>query len=392
MKNNHLDRILGKIEDLDPTNLTILAQRLAHERRLLEAVFNIIQEGILIIDSKGVIEYSNHVANQIINLTDKDLGSAILWKLVPDLTRSLDFTNLGNDMSVISREIHMTYPENRFVRLYMVPLNQNNEEPRFVIILRDITEEKVLTEEMIEAEKLSSLFMLAAGVAHELGNPLNSINIHLQLIQRLLSKLANSSESLKIKDSIEICVNEVNRLDGIVHNFLRAIRPLQPDLKELNLLELLNEVLILQRHEMENLGIRVQIDLPPPLPIVLVDGNQIKQAFFNVIKNAIHAMGQNGLLKISIDVDDEFLNMHFDDNGVGIDEKSFSKIFDPYYSTKNSGSGLGMMIIQRIMRNHGGQIAIKSFPGEGTRVTLMFPLKSKRVRLLETEVKISPDS
>lgn len=384
MKNNHLDRILGKIEDLDPTNLTILAQRLAHERRLLEAVFNIIQEGILIIDSKGVIEYSNHVANQIINLTDKDLGSAILWKLVPDLTRSLDFTNLGKDMSVISREIHMTYPENRFVRLYMVPLNQNNEEPRFVIILRDITEEKVLTEEMIEAEKLSSLFMLAAGVAHELGNPLNSINIHLQLIQRLLSKLANSSESLKIKDSIEICVNEVNRLDGIVHNFLRAIRPLQPDLKELNLLELLNEVLILQRHEMENLGIRVQIDLPPPLPIVLVDGNQIKQAFFNVIKNAIHAMGQNGLLKISIDVDDEFLNMHFDDNGVGIDEKSFSKIFDPYYSTKNSGSGLGMMIIQRIMRNHGGQIAIKSFPGEGTRVTLMFPLKSKRVRLLES--------
>lgn len=384
MKNNHLDRILGKIEDLDPTNLTILAQRLAHERRLLEAVFNIIQEGILIIDSKGVIEYSNHVANQIINLTDKDLGSAILWKLVPDLTRSLDFTNLGKDMSVISREIHMTYPENRFVRLYMVPLNQNNEEPRFVIILRDITEEKVLTEEMIEAEKLSSLFMLAAGVAHELGNPLNSINIHLQLIQRLLSKLTNSSESLKIKDSIEICVNEVNRLDGIVHNFLRAIRPLQPDLKELNLLELLNEVLILQRHEMENLGIRVQIDLPPPLPIVLVDGNQIKQAFFNVIKNAIHAMGQNGLLKISIDVDDEFLNMHFDDNGVGIDEKSFSKIFDPYYSTKNSGSGLGMMIIQRIMRNHGGQIAIKSFPGEGTRVTLMFPLKSKRVRLLES--------
>lgn len=383
MKSDHLDRILGKIEDLDPANLTILAQRLAHERRLLEAVFNIIQEGVLIIDANGLIEYSNHIANRIINLSDKDLGSAILWKLVPDLARSLDFTNLGSDMSVISREIHMTYPENRFVRLYMVPLNQDNEAPRFVIILRDITEEKFLTEEMIEAEKLSSLFMLAAGVAHELGNPLNSINIHLQLIQRLLSKLKASPESFKIKESIETCVNEVNRLDGIIHNFLRAIRPVQPELNELNLLELLDEVLVLQRHEMEDLGIRVQVDLPPPLPIVLIDRNQVKQAFFNVIKNAIHAMGQNGLLKISIDIDDDFLNMHFDDNGTGIDEKHFSKIFDPYYSTKNSGSGLGMMIIQRIMRNHAGQIAIKSLPGEGTRVTLMFPLKSKRVKMLE---------
>lgn len=382
MKNDHLDRILGKIEDLDPTNLTILAQRLGHERRLLEAVFNIIQEGILIVDSKGIIEYSNDVANRMINLTDKDLGSAILWKLVPDLARSIDFTHLGKDMAVISREIHMTYPENRFVRLYMVPLNQNELKPLFVIILRDITEEKVLTEEMIETEKLSSLFMLAASVAHELGNPLNSINIHLQLIQRLLSKIHGSTEAGKIKDSVEACVDEVSRLDGIIQNFLRAIRPMQPELKDSNLLDILNEVLVLQRHEMEGLDLRVEIILPASLPIVKVDRNQVKQAFFNVIKNAIHAMGKNGLLKISTDIDEDYLNIHFEDNGIGIEEKNLSQIFNPYYSTKDSGSGLGMMIIQRIMRNHAGQVAIKSLPGEGTRVTLMFPLQSKRVKML----------
>ncbi|PWU06194.1 MAG: PAS domain-containing sensor histidine kinase [Verrucomicrobia bacterium] len=386
MKNDPLERILGKIDDLDPTNLTILAQRLAHERRLLEAVFNIIQEGILIIDSKGVIEYSNQVANQMINLSDKDLGTAILWKFVPDLARSIDFSNLGRNMAVFSREIHMTYPENRFVRLYMVPLNQNNDDspPLFVIILRDVTEEKFLTEEMIENEKLSSLFMLTAGVAHELGNPLNSINIHLQIIHRLLSKIKDSPELSKIKDSTETCINEVSRLDSIVQNFLSAIRPVQPELTEMNLLELLNDVLSLQRHEMEDLGIRVEIILSNSLPLVLVDRNQIKQVFFNVIKNAIHAMGKNGLLKISTEADDDYLNMHFDDNGSGIEEKHFSKIFDPYFSTKDSGSGMGMMIIQRIMRNHAGQVAIKSLPGVGTRVTLMFPLQSKRVKMLES--------
>lgn len=382
MKSDHLDRILGKIEDLDPTNLTILVQRLARDRRLLEAVFNIIQEGILIINAEGIIEYSNQVANRIINLEDKDLGTAILWKLVPNLRRSLDFDNLNNPNSVISREVHLTYPENRIVRLYMVPLHEKDEDQRFVIILRDITEEKFLTEEMIETEKLSSLFMLAAGVAHEVGNPLNSINIHLQLIKRHLAKTQKTPESLKIGDSVDACVNEVNRLDGIIQNFLKAIRPIQPELNELNILELLDEVLFLQQHEMEDLDIRVEVELPPSLPPVLIDRNQVKQVFFNIIKNAVQAIGKGGLIKIQTEPDDEFLNMHFEDNGIGIEEKHLSKIFDPYYSTKEDGSGLGMMIVQRIMRNHGGQIAIKSTPNSGTCVTLRFPLKSKRVKML----------
>lgn len=384
MKSDHLDRILGKIEDLDPKNLTILAQRLARERRLLEAVFNIIEEGVLIIDAEGVIEYSNHLANQIINLDEKDLGVAVLWKLVPNLRSSLDFDFLSPP-SLISREVHLTYPENRFVRLYMVPLHEDGDLRRFVIILRDITEEKFLTEEMIEAEKLSSLFMLAAGVAHELGNPLNSINIHLQLIKRLLGKMEKAGELFKISDSVEACVSEVGRLDGIIQNFLKAIRPMQPELNEINLLELLDEVLFLQKHEMENFGIRVEVELPPSfLPPVLVDRNQVKQVFFNVIKNAIEAMGKGGLLKIQTRSDDEFLNMRFEDNGAGIEEKHLSKIFDPYYSTKAEGSGLGLMIVQRIMRNHGGQISIESSSSSGTCVTLRFPLKSKRVRLLES--------
>lgn len=382
MKSDHLDRILGKIDDLDSTNLTILVQRLARERRLLEAVFNIIQEGVLIIDAEGLIEYSNHVANQLINLKDKDLGTAILWKLVPNLKHSLNFNTLNNSSSVISHEVHLTYPENRFVRLYMVPLHEEDEEQRFVIILRDITEEKFQTEEMIETEKLSSLFMLAAGVAHELGNPLNSINIHLQLIKRLLAKTQKLPDSLKIGDSVDACVNEVNRLDGIIQNFLKAIRPIHPEFNELNLLELLDEVLFLQQHEMEDLAIRVEVELSPSLPMVLVDRNQIKQVFFNIIKNAVQAIGKGGLLKIQTEPDDEFLNMHFEDNGIGIDEKHLSKIFDPYYSTKEDGSGLGMMIVQRIMRNHGGQIAIKSIPGSGTCVTLRFPL-TKKVKMLE---------
>lgn len=385
MKTDHLNKILGKIENLDPSTLAILAKRLARERRLLEAIFNIIQEGILIIDSEGVIQYSNPSANQLISLNEKDLGTAILWKHVPPLKNILHLPP-SPPPAVTTHEIHLTYPENRFVRLYTVPLHEEDEDHRFVIILRDITEEKFKTEEMIETEKISSLFMLAAGVAHELGNPLNSINIHLQLIKRLLNKVTPPTpEFIKINDSVDACVNEVNRLDGIIQNFLKAIKPLPPDFHESNILELLQEVLFLQHHEMHNLGIHVELDLPPTLPPpILLDRNQIKQVFFNIIKNATQAMGKNGLLKIQTQLDDEFLNMHFLDNGIGIEEKHLSKIFDPYYSTKQDGSGLGLMIVQRIMRTHGGQVTIQSTQGQGTQVTLRFPLQFKRIRMLET--------
>ena len=388
MRSNHLDRILGKVEDLDTTNLTILVQRLARERRLLETVFNTIREGVLVIDRDGLIEYSNQTANTMISLKDEDVGKAILWKMVPELVRSLGSDELQSNMSTIAREIHISYPEHRLVRLHLVPFDydefESNPQERFTVILSDITEEKISTQAMIENEKISSIFMLAAGVAHELGNPLNSVNIHLQLIKRQLGKLKDQKLVAKISKSLEACSTEVARLDQIIANFLNAIKPTPPDLTEVNLLKLLDEVLALQAKELKNLDIKVEIELPPDLPIVLADKNQMKQAFFNIIKNAMEAMDRGGLLGISTSMDDEFLFLKFVDNGIGIDQESVTKVFDPYYSTKSEGHGLGMMIVQRIMRNHGGYVGIDSQRGRGTTVTLQIPLKNGCIRMLES--------
>ena len=387
MRSNHLDRILGKVDDLDTTSLTILVQRLARERRLLETVFDTIHEGILVIDQGGVIEYSNQTANSMIGLKDADLGKAILWKLVPELARSLSVDELHGDITTISREIHTSYPKDRLVRLYLVPFGYDEKglevQQRYTVILSDITEEKISTEEMIENEKISSIFMLAAGVAHELGNPLNSVNIHLQLIKRQLDKVTDKKLAEQINKYLEACTTEVSRLDQIIENFLNAIKPTPPDLTEVNLLQLLDEILALQSKELENLDIKVEVELHPDLPIVLADKNQIKQAFFNLIKNAMEAMDQGGLLVISTTLADQFLFMKFADNGVGIDQEAAAQVFDPYYSTKLDGHGLGMMIVQRIMRNHGGHVGIDSVKGKGTVVTLQMPLKDRRMRMLE---------
>lgn len=386
-RNKHLDRILGRLDDLDSVNLTILVQRLARERHLLETVIDAIQEGILVINRGGTIEYANEAAAAMLGLEEDEIGTAVLWKLMPDLARTINL-NLDYSQSTfpsVSRELEVTYPKHRFVRLYLVPFTteEENTEERFAVLLSDITEEKVSTEELIVNERLSSIFDLAAGVAHEIGNPLNSINIHLQLIKRKLKALEEQPALGKISDSVDICVGEVERLDGIITHFLQALRPQPLQLQDVQLLEILTDVIHIQENELKGLGIDVDVEIKEALPIVSADPDQIKQIYFNVIKNAMEAMDQGGELKITTRGDDEFVYIHIADTGVGIEQEDLTKIFNPYYTNKSDGHGLGMMIVQRIMRAHGGQIGIDSRPGTGTVVTLQFPQKHRRIRMLE---------
>lgn len=389
-KHTSLDRVLGRLDTLDSVNLANLVQRLARERGLFEDIFNVLQEGVLVIDADGEIAYANASAHRLIGLSADDLTGAILWRLVPGLRPSLEsaLDDAAPALPVVTREIKLTYPEPRTVRLYMVPFTGEGSgaERRFAVILSDITAEKQTTEERIEDERTSSILLLAAGVAHELGNPLNSLTIHLQLIERKLRKLkaaAGDRETAGLADSIRICQEEVGRLDGIITNFLNAIRPQPPDLSEVNLADVLAEVLDFQSRELEDRDIAVEAEIAGRLPAVMADRNQLKQVFFNLTKNAMEAMKPGGRLRIKTRTDDESVYLLFGDNGAGIKQADLAKLFQPYHTTKSGGHGLGLMIVQRILREHGGQVGIESQEGRGTVVTLQFPRKDRRVRMLK---------
>jgi PAS domain S-box-containing protein len=388
MKNSGLDKILGRLEDLDSVNLGILVQRLARERKLQETVFNTIQDGILVIDSDGIVQYANDAGLSMIGLKENDIGVTRLWKMVPDLAKSLEAqTESGKKSSpVFSRELELNYPERRIVRLYMVPIDAqvgHDDSGGYVIVISDVTEEKVSMQELIENERTSSIVRLAAGVAHELGNPLNSLTIHLQLIERKLKNLAQDKESAKLADSVQVCQGEVQRLDGIITHFLEAVRPQKPELNELELVQLVEEVLHVQEAELSDRQLEVNIEVSDDIPYVLGDRGQIKQVFFNLAKNAMEAMQPGGRLRILARKDDDFVYLQFTDTGSGISEEELSKVFQAYYTTKTDGHGLGMMIVQRIMREHGGQITIESRKDVGTAITLQFPQPHRRVKMLE---------
>jgi signal transduction histidine kinase len=399
-KTTSLDRVLGRLDSLDTVNLSNLVQRLARERALFEGIFETLQEGVLVIGADGLVEYANQSAQRLIGLRGDAPGNASLWRLVPGLRASLENAFAGDEdeaivdektpPTVVTREFELTYPELRFVRLYMVPFHGEGREGRdaarrFAVILSDITRDRETTEARIEDERTSSVLLLAAGVAHELGNPLNSITIHLQLIERRLKKLkgAKGRDTDALADSIRVCQEEVVRLDGIITNFLDAIRPRPPDLAETRLEEVLAEVLQFHQRELENRDIAVEAELTAALPAVMADRNQMKQVFFNIIKNAMEAMQPGGVLRIKTRADDEGVYLIFGDTGSGIRQGDLVKLFQPYHTTKAGGNGLGLMVVQRIMRDHGGQIGIESTEGVGTTVTLQFPRKDRRVRMLK---------
>lgn len=386
-KTSSLDRVLGRLDSLDSVNLANLVQRLARERGVFEEIFNTLQEGILVVRDEGAIEYANAAAHRLIGLGSDDLAGQTLWRLVPGLRTSLgaalDDGAGGSVATVVAREFELTYPEPRMVRLYMVPFRAASGPParRFAVILSDVTKEKQSTEARIENERTSSIILLAASVAHELGNPLNSLTIHLQLMERKLKKQKASKDAESLAESVRVCRDEVTRLDGIISNFLEAIRPRSPDLAETDLNEVLAEVLRFQHRELADRGIVVEADTPE-LPRVLADRNQIKQVFFNLTKNAMEAMRPGGKLKIRSRADDDSVFLLFADSGSGIKQEDLVRLFQPYHTTKSGGHGLGLMIAQRIMRDHGGQIGLESKEGLGTIVTLQFPRKDRRVRML----------
>jgi signal transduction histidine kinase len=394
-KNTSLDRVLGRLDALDSVNLANLVQRLARERRLFEEIFNALQEGVLVIGGDGAIEYANASAHHLLGLTPSDLGGQTLWRLVPGLRASFG-VSFGDDpvppgrtrrdksLPVMTREFELTYPEPRTLRLYLVPFGEEERGSarRFAVILSDITSDKRSTERRIEDERISSILLLAAGVAHELGNPLNSLTIHLQLLDRKLRKLKSGPETAALAESVEICRGEVRRLDGIISNFLEAVRPRPPDLAETNLAEVLDEVLRFQRNEFADRGVEIEAETSDSLPPVMADRNQLKQVFFNITKNALEAMQPRGRLRIRSRVDDDSVFLLFGDSGSGIKQEDVLRLFQPYYTTKPGGHGLGLMIAQRIMREHGGHVGIESKEGVGTIVTLQFPRKDRRVRML----------
>jgi two-component system, sporulation sensor kinase E len=393
MKAGFVEKLIGRLGKIGPEEVQNYFLRLAQEKGFLETVFNSIQEGIIVTDSKGRITYLNNAACQLFGLEAEDS----LGKRLDERVRGLDWNALSREAAV-SRDMEIFYPSDRFINFYSVPLvierqptenkidndriDISGEQVGHAIILRDITESRRTEQQTIESERLNALTLLAAGVAHEIGNPLNSLNIHLQLIEREARKL-DGAKGAELQESVEVARAEINRLDSIISQFLRAIRPTRPQLRPENINSIVEEAVRFFALEIKDRDIVVEQELRSDLPLLELDRDQMKQAFYNVIKNSFEAMKSRGILRIRTDMDESHVIIRFTDTGGGISAVNLSRVFEPYFTTKASGTGLGLLIVRRIVREHGGELSVESSEGKGLTLTIRLPHVDRRIRMLE---------
>ena len=403
-KSSFVEKVLGRIDVLDPLDLQSFVERLARERSFLETLFNTIEDGVLVANSEGKIIYLNNAVTHLFGYDEAELTGKSIEHLLPDLDWGfLKAMDMEGSQGLVRREFDLSYPKPRFIRLYAAPLDGQIEgSTGMALILHDATEVREQTYDVIESERIQSLTLLAASVAHELGNPLNALSIHLQLIEREIRKLRPSSclvnldndhQKIEISDIysklekyVSVAKGEVGRLDYIVTQFLQAIRPARPNLKKNSLNDIIEETIELLRPELKNRGQSLKLNLNEALPLAFFDAGQIKQSLINLIKNSMQAMSTGGELIIKTGEAEEGVWVSLTDTGCGIPQEQIKQIFEPYYTTKEKGSGLGLMIVQRIVRDHDGRLELTSHGSKGATFRIWLPKEERMPRLLKDDL------
>jgi two-component system sensor histidine kinase HydH len=237
-----------------------------------------------------------------------------------------------------------------------------------VVLFRDMTEMRRLKQEITRSQRLASLGSLAAGVAHEIRNPLSSIKGFATYFRE---RYADNPDD---RETAETMISEVDRLNRVITRLLEFARPLTMNRLPTAIQTLIRHALRTVEGQARERGISIETDLPPEIGEIPLDADRISQVLLNLFLNSIAAMDQGGTLRVSLGRrDDRTIRIAITDTGAGIRKEDLPRVFDPYFTTKPSGTGVGLPIVLKIVEAHGGEILLESEPGRGTTATLLLP-------------------
>jgi two-component system NtrC family sensor kinase len=387
-----------------------LAQKMQENERLKEYSENIVESinvGILAVDLDDRVESWNTRMEQLTGVSREQAVSRPLSELLPDDLMA-KFAGLGGEsgihhiyrftlrpkteIKVIEMPIGGTNgrangggtaaapepaaaPQETILNIAVAPLvSKDLEQIGRLIIFDDVTERDELERRLVQADKLSSVGLLAAGVAHEVNTPLAVISTYAQMLAKQVSE---DDQKTKLLEKI---AKQTFRASEIVNSLLNFSRTSPTTFDELPLNRVIQESLTLIEHQMEKAGIRVQMELEEQLPAIKGNAGRLQQVFVNLFLNARDAMAAGGTLTVRSFRQGETVGVDVADTGHGIQPENVSRIFDPFFTTKaRKGTGLGLSVTYGIVREHGGIIEVESQPGEGTRFHLEFPPARKAV-------------
>ncbi len=343
--------------------------------------------GYALVDKEGTIVYLNKpVANLVpVYKKRKYIGCALekifiekdivtfMYKCLEekkvDSTATFDFDNSSTERKVISFHARKI-----------------DDFDGLLFVISDVTFLYKFKDEFRKNESLASMTTMAAGVAHEIKNPLASILLYVQIMEKLIERDGCLTKE-EAEKNLSVVKEEVQRLNSIAVDFLFAVKPMKVNFEKLSFNELVNKVIKLASAELEQSGIKLTLNLASSMPNVMMDFGLMQQVLLNLIKNAIQAMNNcKSSKEITIDTYLEGSNavLSVSDTGCGMSEKQMEKIFEPYFTTKSEGNGLGLTIVFKIIKEHGGDIHVRSTIGEGSQFTIALPIpQEERFRIQE---------
>ncbi|MEW6235313.1 MAG: ATP-binding protein [Candidatus Omnitrophota bacterium] len=392
---------MDRAEKVDKERILDYMKEIAEERDLLVLILDSMIEGMIVIDEEEKVVFVNQSARSILDLGDGSTTPDMpLAKMLnhPGLL-SLCRSGIDNSTPLPFLEYELRLPKGRtHVQINIIPLQNREERFGTLFFFIDETEHKEREQKLLEAEKLAALATLTAGMSHEIRNPLNSLSIHLQLLQRHLKK--KEIHDAEVEEELSIFNTEIQRLNGVIESFLGAVRPSHPAIKLFDLNSLVTETLTLMEPEFRENGIRVFLHEEGDWPYIEGDRSRLKQSLINLLRNAIEAIvaqtqeerqRKANEIVLSMARRGDKVTLAITDTGKGIPPKDLPHIFEAYFTTKARGTGLGLMIVDRIIREHQGTISAQSELNEGTQIEIALPVAAESPRLLEHDAPKTHD-
>ena len=328
--------------------------------------------GLIVLDTDFLIASFNYTAETLLHILAKDIIGKHVEEKLPQQFIEL-IKELQQNKKNIDKELEVDLDKNEKVYLdtnFSILEDNSGSLLGYIILFRDLSEVRALKKEVERSARLASIGRLAAGVAHEIRNPLSSIKGFATYFGERYKDIPED------KNTAQIMVNEVERLNRVISQLLEFARPVNINKKTIDIKTVIHHsVKILERNAIEK-DIRINVKIPSGLPHIAVDSDRINQVFLNLFLNSIEAMEAGGELSIAVDFNSatEMMKIKVKDTGKGIAPVDIGNIFDPYFTTKQSGTGLGLAIVHRIVESHNGEIKVESIEGKGTDVTIRLPL------------------
>ena len=378
-----IKKALGKIGKMDREQIAALLAGIAEEHDLLAVVLESMTDGIVVSDKEHRVIFFNKSAERLLSFHGEEGAEKLLWECTADreISAFLKETLMAQEKAR-DREFTLDLTPPRMLAISVLPLVQEGSIKGTLVHVEDVTEKRAKEARLRRAESLASLTTLAAGVAHEIKNPLGSIGIHLQLIQKRLAAKGRVAAK-DINQYLAVINEEVDRLNRIVVDFLFAVKPMDTKLEDGSINAVIQDLLDFVRPELDQAGVTIESRLSPSIPQLKIDARFIKQALLNLVKNAVSAMPEGGVLGIRTRRAGDDVLITVSDTGAGIPDNIMDKIFEPYFTTKPFGTGLGLTIVFKIVKEHFGDISVSSRPGEGTTITIALPIPQKEKMLID---------